>query len=135
VGLGGSHVLVVDNHVVIREALAAILEDEGYAVEVAANGAEALAMLRAGSRPKLVLTDLMMPVLDGWQFAKTVAADPALAGVPICVMTASGRMAPPPAQAMEVLYKPLDMDCLLATVERYCGPRRQDQRTQGPSRP
>jgi CheY-like chemotaxis protein len=73
-------IMIVEDDVDIADLVATTLEDDGYAVLVATNGQEALDKLRAaGTRPSLILLDLMMPVMDGWQFRKAQTADPALA--------------------------------------------------------
>jgi CheY-like chemotaxis protein len=115
-------VLVVEDDADIRDAMIGILEAEGYAVRGARHGAEALAELRAGSRPCIILLDLMMPVMDGWAFCQEREKDPALAAIPIVVVSA---VAPHDARnacvrAVEHLAKPLDVAKLLAAVERYC---------------
>ena len=82
---GGKVVLVVEDDRLAREALCAILQGAGYAARGAADGAEALGALRRGALPDLILLDLMMPVLDGWQFRREQLRDPGLAGVPVVI--------------------------------------------------
>lgn len=84
-------VLVVDDDQDIRESLRDVLEDQGYVVATAANGADALEQLRGGLRPAIVLLDLMMPVMDGWTFRQHQLADPDLAHIPVILVTASGH--------------------------------------------
>jgi CheY-like chemotaxis protein len=81
-------VLVVEDDAPIREALCAVLRDDGYAVAEAGDGQEALEFLRTHPTPRVILLDLMMPVMDGWTFLREQAADPALAGIPVVVITA-----------------------------------------------
>jgi CheY-like chemotaxis protein len=82
-------VLVVEDDEDIRESLAQVLRDEGYAVAAAANGREALAQLRSDEpRPDIILLDLMMPVMDGWQFRVAQQEDPQLAAIPVVILTA-----------------------------------------------
>jgi CheY-like chemotaxis protein len=85
-------------------------------------GAEALAQLRAGSRPCVILLDLMMPVMDGWTFCEEREKDPSLAEIPVLVLSAVGRADPRSARlrAVEHFTKPLDVGRLLAAVERHC---------------
>lgn len=104
--------LVVDDDRETREALRTALEDEGYTVAVAANGAEAMAKLEERP-PRLVLLDLVMPIVDGWEVLDRMRANPALAGVPVCVCTA---LEPPPAQADFVLRKPFGVDAVMEVV-------------------
>jgi CheY-like chemotaxis protein len=115
-------VLVVEDEVDIRDMMVAILESEGYSVTAASDGAEALAQLKAGSRPCIILLDLMMPVMDGWTFCQETGKDPALAGIPIVVVSAVTRHDPQNAckRAVDRLSKPLDFGKLMAALERHC---------------
>lgn len=108
-------VLVVDDEPSIREALAGILEEEGYSVTTAANGQEALAMVRA-RRPRVILLDLMMPVMNGWELTERLREDPALRSIPVCVLSAYADRAP--AGVAAVLRKPLEIEWLLHVLAR-----------------
>jgi CheY-like chemotaxis protein len=110
-------VLVVDDEQGLLEAVRFVLEGEGFEVETARNGMEALERLRTGMRPALVLLDLMMPVMSGWELLDEVAKLPALEPPPIVVLTAGGSLGVP--GAAEVLRKPYDLGLLLETVERH----------------
>ena len=112
-----NHVLIVDDDADLLEVTTFVIASEGLAVETARNGAQALAVLRAGRRPGLVLLDLMMPVMNGWEFLSEVAKDPSLKMIPVVVLTAGAQTEV--AGALEVLCKPLDLKALLQTVERY----------------
>jgi CheY-like chemotaxis protein len=112
--------MVVDDDRDIREAMRDILEEEGYPVVTAANGAEALALLERTPRPCVVLLDLMMPVMDGWEFLREGQARSVLAGVPVIVVTAS-TVREPPAGAAALLRKPLDLPSVLRILEEQCG--------------
>jgi len=113
--------MVVEDDADIADAVATTLEDNGYWVMVAVNGQEALDQLRAGAqRPSLILLDLMMPVMDGWQFRAAQTADPALADIPVILLSAhvdvraaAGRIA-----AVAWLKKPMDLRELLTAIER-----------------
>jgi len=119
--LDGQHyVLIVDDDRFIREALAELLADEGYDVKAAEDGVRALEICRTHPAPDLILLDLAMPVMDGLEFARVKAAEPALSQIPICVMTASGPGATVPREAAVVLRKPLDTDELIATIKQLC---------------
>jgi CheY-like chemotaxis protein len=114
-------VMVVEDDYAIRETLRELLEDEGYHVTPASNGAEALARLRADEAPQLILLDLMMPVMDGWEFRRAMEKDPKLSGIPVVLLSADNALAQK-ACAMHVqgyLTKPFELDQLLTTVERY----------------
>ena len=115
-------VLVVEDDVDIRDAMVDLLEAKGYSVSAAGHGAEALAQLQGGTRPCLILLDLMMPVMDGWTFCTEKEKDPSLAEIPILVVSAVPRQDPRNScvRAVSHLSKPLEVDKLLAAVERYC---------------
>jgi len=115
-------VLVIEDEPDIRDVMVEILESAGYAVSAASHGAEALAYLKAGSRPCIILLDLMMPVLDGWTFSQEKQRDPELATIPVVVVSAVARQDPRNANmnAVEHLAKPLNIGKLLAAVEHYC---------------
>ena len=112
-------VLVVDDDLDIRETLRDILEAEGFPVICAADGSEALSMLANEPRPRLIVLDLMMPVMSGWEFLAVIRDDAALAGIPVAVISASGgRTAPLGATCF--LRKPIELSTLLSLVEEHC---------------
>ncbi len=114
-------VLVVDDDEAIRETLREILADEGYRVECVENGEEALAALRTGPFPCLVLLDLMMPIMDGHAFLRELSQDEGLReGPPIVVITAGSAPVGGLAGAKTVLHKPVSVDRILAIVHQYC---------------
>src|SRR5206468_568036 len=80
--------LVVDDDDAIRDALAEVLRDERYVVATAEDGRRALELLKSGLRPSVVLLDLWMPDVDGHEALSTMKADPALADIPVIVITA-----------------------------------------------
>jgi len=81
------HILVVDDDEALRELLKLLLTAEGYRVGGAANGREALGYLRQTKPPSLILLDLSMPVMNGWQFRQEQKNDPALALIPVVVLS------------------------------------------------
>ena len=116
----GSRVLVVDDDPDNLDALSEILEVEGYQVDRARNGREALQRLEQ-FLPDLVLLDLMMPVMDGWEFARSLGPD---ARPPIIVLSADRNVS---AKAREIgalgwLAKPFELSELLAAVRRAVPP-------------
>lgn len=113
-------VLVIDDDRDIRETLTEALEFNGYAVISAADGAEALQKLRQGPLPCVILLDLMMPVMDGFQFRREQRLDPNLAGIPVVVTTAGGRADPRDIEADGYITKPLKLPKLLAALQRHC---------------
>src|SRR3954469_1683244 len=85
--------MVVDDDTVIRESLADVLQEEGYSVVTAIHGEDALTKLRGGMPvPCLILLDLMMPVMTGGEFFAAQQADPAIAGIPVVVISADGNV-------------------------------------------
>ena len=115
-------VLIVDDDHDLRQTLSEILNDEGYAVETATNGREALEVLRRCSAPRVVVLDLMMPVMDGWQLLEELRRDEALARIPVIIISASTRI-PRTVGATEILAKPLDYYKLVTSVERSASRR------------
>src|SRR4051794_32625764 len=78
-----ARVLVVEDDASIRDALAQLLASEGYAVDTSENGARALDRLRSAAAPDVIVLDLRMPVMDGWQFRAEQRRDPDLASIPV----------------------------------------------------
>jgi CheY-like chemotaxis protein len=116
----GARVLVVDDDDDLRGTVCETLEDAGYDTVGARDGSEALSTLRA--QPcRLILLDLMMPGMNGWQFRDAQLQEPELAMVPVVVMTASRHPDVATVRANEVLPKPVNLDRLLDTVRRHCG--------------
>jgi CheY-like chemotaxis protein len=115
------YILIVEDDDDIREALSQILELEGYAVREAANGREALDISAREQVPSLILLDLMMPIMDGWQFRSEQMKDPALAKVPVIVISADAGVHEKVASfgAASVLPKPISLDRLLRAVEMF----------------
>lgn len=115
-------VLVVEDDPALGESVADLLHERGYAVERAETGAAALERLLSGERPCLILLDLMMPAMTGWDLLQRIRRDSALDGVPVIVL--SGHLLGPvrdsalPAHAF--LRKPVNAGELLGEVERLC---------------
>lgn len=108
-------VLVVDDDADIRDALRDILESAGYSVVEAENGELALTYLEQHPPPAAILLDLFMPVMDGWELSRRLASAPALALVPILVVTASGPHWGYPGA--RVFRKPLNLTQVLEAVD------------------
>jgi CheY-like chemotaxis protein len=114
-------VMAVDDDPDILLAFKDVLELEGYSVLLARGGREALELLRRGARPAVILLDLMMPDVSGWDFLERQLADASIASLPVVVVSGQGVSAQDVA-ALGVagyLKKPVDLDHLLSTVERY----------------
>ena len=113
--------MVVDDDPDIRDSLREVLEDEGYEVATVGNGREALDYLKQASpRPCVILLDLMMPVMDGWQFRRQQVLDAELADIPVIVVSAAGKERIAGIDADGYLSKPVDLEQLLAQVNQYC---------------
>ena len=115
-------ILVIEDDTATRTAMSFVLEEEGYSVTGVANGQEALQHLRRTRLPDLILLDLMMPVMNGWEFRKQQAQDPALHSIPVVVVSANADV-PQKADALTArayLIKPIDFVQLLEAVQRCC---------------
>lgn len=115
-------VLVIDDDPDILESMTFVLESAGYRVSTATNGAEALDHLRGNVAPCLILLDLMMPVMNGWQFRAEQSRDSKLAGIPVVVVTGAGHALQKAASlgVAGCLEKPVDLDELISVARRYC---------------
>jgi CheY-like chemotaxis protein len=114
-------VLVVEDDLDVREALVQLLEVEGYRVIGVSNGREAMQHLRGGEAPRVILLDLMMPVMDGLEFRGEQLQDPALAAIPVILISADGTVREKAAvlQTAGYLTNPIEVESLLALVARY----------------
>ena len=108
-------VLVVEDSPLMQGAMKMILEWEGYRVSCAANGREALDRLR-DERPGLILLDLHMPVMDGWQLRDELKQDPDLAAIPI--ITVSGMVNADSFDGAGCVHKPFEPEELLAVIRQ-----------------
>ncbi len=113
-------VLIVEDDADLREMMAQLLQLEGYKAEAVANGHDALRYLESGDRPEVILLDLMMPVMDGWEFRRRQVQDPAIATVPVVVLSALDQSRTLGLGGTAFLKKPLDFDRLLELVRRFC---------------
>jgi len=111
-------VLVVEDDRDIREVIAEVLALAGYRTCTAPNGRMALEQARV-DRPDLIVLDLLMPVMNGWQFMEAQRRDPELATIPVVVVTAA--LDANAEGAAGFLQKPFDSDALLETTSRLCG--------------
>jgi CheY-like chemotaxis protein len=123
---GGAHgrpptILVVDDDEETREVLALALELEGYRVERAVDGLDALLALRTGPPPAAIVLDLEMPAMPGAEFRAAQLRDPALAGIPVIVLSSSARV----VEAQLRLAKPVELDALVRAIRELAGPARR----------
>lgn len=118
-------ILVVDDDEDIRLAMSDTLEAEGYRVTLAADGKEALELLRGPApKPCLILLDLMMPIMDGWGFCAAQKQDPTLVSIPVIIVSADAHVK---RKADEIgvagsMSKPVKIVDLLEVIERHCRP-------------
>jgi CheY-like chemotaxis protein len=110
-------ILVVEDDVRALEALTDLLESSGYAVKRAQNGQEALTQAKE-QPPGMILLDLSMPVMDGWEFMRQQRLEPSIADIPVVVITA--LVSAVPAGAKALVTKPINVNRLMSLVEKYC---------------
>lgn len=118
-------VLVVDDEEDVREALAALIERWGYEVVTAGSGRDALRTLRSGTPPRLVLLDLTMPEVNGWNVRAEMLADPELARIPVVLLSgvADAPLQSKVLQTEDLLTKPIDVEKLRNLLRRHLEPR------------
>jgi DNA-binding response OmpR family regulator len=116
-------VMIVEDDDATRDALSALLEDENYRVLQAANGAEALRILSSDSAAcRIICLDLMMPVMNGWDFRQQQRRTSSLAHIPVVLMSAGAQLAiaSEDLDAAAYVTKPVVIADLLAIVRRHC---------------
>ena len=115
-------ILVVEDEPAIAEVIGSVLEDEGYAVTTAADGAAALAVLRDRSPlPCIAFLDLMMPGMNGWQLRQAMLEDPVLADVPVVIVSAFAAEDVKSLRSVAVIQKPFQLDEIVALAALHCG--------------
>jgi CheY-like chemotaxis protein len=110
-------VLVIEDEAPLRDLMREALELSGYVVVAASNGREALEAMARIEHVCLVLLDLLMPIMNGWEFFTEIQSRPTLASVPVVIHTSEPGQAP---TGVRVLQKPIKLDRLLAVVQEYC---------------
>jgi CheY-like chemotaxis protein len=118
-------ILLVEDDRDICEIVEQVLSEEGYETIAVANGAEGLAYLRSGTaRPFVIMLDLMLPVMDAWQFRAEQTRDPALADIPVVIFSANPKLGKyaDALGAAAVIRKPPDLDELLGVLGRFAPP-------------
>jgi CheY-like chemotaxis protein len=114
-------ILVVEDESDLRNTVAEVLQLDGYEVETAGNGREALELLDDGLEPTLILLDVMMPEMDGRAFRRHQLDHPDYADIPVLIFTSSQDADLTEFNAVEILRKPIGIDALLDAVESYTG--------------
>ena len=110
-------IVIVDDEEAICETLKDVFEEEGYSVEVATNGLDALSLIRAMPvKPGMVILDLLMPRMDGNAVYAAMKADPSLIDIPVVISTSDPSRAP---SGVLIMRKPVDLDLLLDTVRKH----------------
>lgn len=115
-------VLLVEDDPELLGSLASFLQEEGYQVECARHGLEALGRLRGGCRPDVILLDLMMPIMTGWEFRDAQRQDSDLCRIPVVVISGMNDSARHAAflEADGYVQKPIPVETLISTLNRYC---------------
>ncbi len=113
-------VLFIEDDPALRETVTEVLEEEGYQVTSVPNGAEGLALLESSLQPGLILLDLMMPTMNGWEFFNQLQQHPQHAAIPVVVLSAVAEFQRRRGKldVAEILPKPIDISRLLAAVDR-----------------
>lgn len=112
----GCHIMVIDDDDESREAVASLLREIGFSVTTMSSAVEALRRLRAGERPDVIVLDLMLPDMDGWDFRAIQKNVPALAAIPVVAMSGSGKL----LDAARSLRKPIDPQELVRALADLC---------------
>lgn len=112
-------VLIIEDDEDIRDTLAEMIRLERFEVRTAANGKEGLEILGAIERPCLILLDLMMPILNGWEFRELQIENAVLASIPVVVVSAATE-GMENLKAEGYIKKPVEMEALMRTIRKYC---------------
>jgi CheY-like chemotaxis protein len=112
-----ARILIVDDEAPVRHFLALLMEQNGHTTLLAINGLQALDLVRA-EIPDLVITDVMMPVLDGRQLTRAIKAEAGTRHIPVILMSAAGRQAADGAGADAFISKPFSLDDMETLVRR-----------------
>ncbi len=117
-----NRLLIIDDALEMHSMLRTLLSEEGYVVHCVSNGQAALRYLRSVEElPGLIFLDLMMPIMDGYEFREAQLSDPRLANTPVVIITADGHIESKKnkIQAVDSIRKPIDVDVMLQVVARY----------------
>ncbi len=121
--LAGKTLLIVDDNTLVRQELTSYLQQEGCMAVSAPDGRDALAYLRGGLEPDVILLDMLTPTVDGWQFLAERDRNRLLASIPVIIMTGIGVASPEWAASLGAtgyLRKPIETEDLLREVTRCC---------------
>lgn len=124
-------ILVVEDDAIMQKMALKILRSRGFSCELAVTGREAVAKA-AALHPGLILMDLSLPEMNGWEATRALKADPALAGIPVVAVTAHAMVGDKEtaiaAGCAECVTKPYELEELIAVVERYIGPAKAQKK-------
>ena len=112
-------ILLVEDNEMNLDMLSRRLEKRGHQVLIATDGARGVELANS-DQPSLILMDMSLPVMDGWEFRRRQATHAALAEIPVIVFSAAGRDRLEQIDADDYLSKPVDLDDLLERVQRFC---------------
>lgn len=113
-------VLVVEDDGLVRQTMTEVLDDAGYAVATAENGQDALDLIDAGLEPRLILLDLRMPVMDGWEFLRLQGEHANAVDSAVVLVSAESELPSDDPAVAGQIAKPVDIDELLTVVRRQC---------------
>ena len=113
-------VAIIEDDSEFRDMLRELLEEQQYRVVALSNGAEALEALRGDTLPNVILLDVSMPVMDGFDFLRFRNDDPQLSTVPVVLVTNAKPHERPTIGVNDVVRKPIDIDEILFAIKRYC---------------
>jgi CheY-like chemotaxis protein len=117
-GPAKGRVLVIEDDSLVRDAMESLLKDDGYEVWSAENGQEALRWLQTDSLPDIIVLDLKMPVMDGWQFRVIQKGDAKLSRIPVLALSADRSAQAASISAQAFLRKPVDATTLLPVLSK-----------------
>lgn len=115
-------VLVVDDDPDIREIIELALSSNGYRVVTANDGRACLRRLREPERPCIVLLDMMMPDMNGWEVCEAIAKDASLASIPVLILTGNSQLRETHLGSVPILRKPIELKALLAAIAQHARP-------------
>lgn len=121
------NILVIEDDHNIRVVIRQALESEGYKVYSAANGRDGLELLKQIDQPNLILLDLMMPLMTGWEFIKAQKKHRLLRDIPVVIVSATESIQGTHVPAREIIHKPFEIQELLNVVKKHCDDKTSEE--------